>query len=157
MALFLSQYQNRIDKKGRVSVPAPFRAVLAGQAFQGIIAYRSFINPCVEACGMSRMEALYAGIDALDPFSPERDAFATALLGESEQLAFDGDGRVILPEHLLQQAQLQDTALFVGKGATFEIWAPERYHTHAEAARKLAMEQRSRLRLTPTAHGGGTV
>lgn len=149
MALFLSSYSNKVDKKGRVSVPAPFRAVLAGQSFQGIVAYRSFINPSVEACGMQRMEALYAGIDALDPFSAERDAFATAILGECEQLPLDGDGRVILPEGLLKQAAIDEQALFVGKGATFEIWNPATYAAHAESARKLAMEKRSELRLIP--------
>lgn len=145
MALFLSTYQNRIDRKGRVSVPASFRAVLAGQAFAGIIAYGSFVNPCVEACGMDRIERLHAAIEHLDPFSEEHDAFATAILGGSVQLPFDPEGRVTLPEELLTAGNIAEMAVFVGKGKTFEIWNPEAHAAHAEAARKLARAQRSRL------------
>lgn len=147
MALFLSSHTNKIDKKGRVSVPAAFRAVLAGEMFQGIVAYHSFVNPCIEAGGMERIEQLSAGIDALDPFSPERDAFATAILGACVQLPFDGEGRVMLPPSLLADVGLTDQLVFVGKGKTFEIWHPKTYAEYAEKARKMAMEQRAVLRL----------
>src|ERR1700755_2722640 len=100
MALFLSTFEKQIDKKGRVSVPPTFRAVLAAQSFNGMIAYASFTNPCIEACGMERIEKLHAGIEALDPFSEERDAFATAILAGSTQMAFDSEGRVVIPEAL---------------------------------------------------------
>ena len=66
--LFLSTYHNRIDKKGRISVPAPFRAALAGQEFSGIVANASFINPCIEGYGMDRIKKLNDRIEALDPF-----------------------------------------------------------------------------------------
>ncbi len=150
MALFLSTYNNKIDKKGRVSVPAPFRQVLSGQKFNGIIAYGSFINPCVEACGMDRIEALYERIEVLDPFSEERDSFATTILGGSQQLAFDGEGRVMLPEVLIEQAGLSTQAVFVGKGQTFEIWEPVRFAEYAQRARDMAREKRSSMR-----SGGG--
>lgn len=154
MGLFVSSYTNKIDRKGRVSVPAPFRAVLAAQTFQGIIAYHSFINPCIEACGMDRIERLSQSIDALDPFSAERDAFATSILGACVQLSFDGEGRVMLPESLLAEAHLTDQVVFVGKGPLFEMWEPALYADHAAKARKLAMEKRATLRLTQT---GGAV
>jgi MraZ protein len=151
MALFLSTYVNKIDKKGRVSVPAPFRSVLAGQSFPGIVIYGSFINPCIEGCGFDRIERLSAGIDALDPYSDERDAFATTILGGSMQLAFDSEGRVFLPESLMALAKLEEQAVFVGKGATFEIWEPLTFNAYAEKARELAKNQRASLRLqTPT-------
>src|SRR5687768_12823833 len=101
MALFLSTYTNKVDKKGRVSVPASFRVVLASQNFPGIVAYDSFINPCVEACGMDRIEKLHSQIETLDPFSEEHDAFAATILGGSQQLAFDGEGRVMLPKAMM--------------------------------------------------------
>lgn len=147
MALFLSTFTNRIDKKGRVSVPAAYRAVIAKQDFQGIIAYGSFINACIEACGMSRIEQLSESIDTLDPYSENRDAFATTILGGSMQLPFDGEGRVMLPEALLAVAELDDQAVFVGKGQTFEIWEPKRFADYLEQARKIAHNQRGSLRL----------
>lgn len=147
MALFLSTYQNRIDKKGRISVPAPFRAVLGKEDFPGIIAYGSFVNPCIEACGMARIQRVSESIDALDPFSTERDAFATSILGGSVQLAFDSEGRVMLPEELLATAKIKEEAAFVGKGETFEIWNPKSLADYAAQARELAKTKRATLQL----------
>jgi len=152
--LFLSTYHNRIDKKGRISVPAPFRAVLAGQEFSGIVANASFINPCIEGCGMDRIVKLHERMESLDPFSEERDAFATTLFGQSMQLAFDGDGRVTLPEALIESANLVEQAVFVGKGEIFEIWEPAAFAEYAKRARDMARDKRYQLRGTPPAPGG---
>ena len=123
-------------------MPPAFRTVLQQQGFSGMIAYASFVHECIEACGMQRLEQLHARIEALDPFSEERDAFATAILGGSVQLAFDNEGRVMLPEALLKQAGIAETAVFVGKGATFEIWSKDAFAKHEAAARALAKSQR---------------
>ncbi len=146
MALFLSTFEKQIDKKGRVSVPPTFRAVLSHQNFNGIIVYPSFVHGCLEACGMDRMEKLYAQIESLDPFSEERDAFTTAILGSAVQLAFDNEGRVSLPENLLMRAGIDGNAIFVGKGATFEIWAPATFAKHESASRELAKAKRASLK-----------
>lgn len=147
--LFLSTYTNKVDKKGRVSVPASFRSVLSGQEFQGIIAYGSFLNDCIEACGMDRIERLNQSIDELDPFSDERDAFAATILGGSVQVPFDGEGRVILPPLLIEEADLTDKVVFVGKGETFEMWNPEKFEVYMARARMIAKDKRAHLRLSP--------
>jgi MraZ protein len=146
MAIFISTYRNKIDKKGRVSVPAAFRTVLANQNFSGIIAYPSFIHSCIESSGIDRIERLSASIDNLDPYSDERDAFALSILGGAEQLGFDQDGRVMLPEKLVDFAKLSEEAIFVGKGQTFEIWNPKEFEIYAEKARILAKEKRGVLK-----------
>lgn len=156
MALFLSTYINKVDKKGRVSVPASFRNVLAIQPFSGIIAYGSFVHECIEACGIDRLEQLSQSIDVLDPYSDERDAFATTILGGSVQLAFDSEGRILLPESLIELAHITDKATFVGKGKTFEIWKPETFETYAAEARELAQKQRGQLRLQHPSKKGET-
>ena len=149
--LFLSTFHNKIDKKGRISVPATFRASLVKEVekkgeFSGIIAYSSFINPCIESCGIDRIQKLSERIETLDPFSEERDAFATTILGGSVQLPFDGEGRVMLPEHLIEFAGIKEAAVFVGKGETFEIWEPKAFDIYAARARDIAREKRLRLR-----------
>ncbi|MCB2081255.1 MAG: division/cell wall cluster transcriptional repressor MraZ [Rickettsiales bacterium] len=149
MALFLSTFTNKVDKKGRVSVPASFRAVLSGQHFPGIVAFGSFVHPCVEACSMERLERLSESIDHLDPYSEARDAFATTILGEAMQLAFDKEGRVLLPTELLEKAGITDQAVFVGKGQTFEIWNPGRFAEYSARAREVAKNERANLRLSP--------
>lgn len=146
MALFLSTYVKKIDKKGRVLVPNAYRGVLTAQSSPGVVVYGSFINPCIEACGMARIEALAGRIEALDPFSEEYDAFASTLLGGSLELAFDGEGRIMLPENLLSVAGITEEIVFVGKGQTFELWEPARHEEHAAQARKLALEKRLMLR-----------
>lgn len=147
MTLFLSTYVNKVDKKGRVSVPANFRSALQKEDFQGIIVYGSFVNECIEACGIGRMTKLSESIDKLDPYSEERDAFAAAILGGSFQLPFDGEGRVVLPELLMKETGITDQATFVGKGATFEIWSPGSFAKYASKAKELARQERAKLRL----------
>lgn len=144
--LFLSTYHNRIDKKGRLSVPAPFRAVLASQEFLGIVAYASPVHPCIEACGMNRIMKLNSRIERFDPYSEERDAFAATIFGESVQLAFDTEGRVMLPETLLAAAKLKENVTIVGKGEIFEIWEPKAFEAHIQQARALVRERRFQLK-----------
>jgi MraZ protein len=144
--IFLSTFHNRIDKKGRVSVPAQFRSVLAAKVlandFQGVVAYQSPINNCIEACGMSRIIKLNERMEGLDPYSEERDAFVTSLFGESVQLSFDSDGRILLPEQLMEAVGLKEEATFVGKGEVFEIWEPTAFAAYAKRARGLVKEKR---------------
>lgn len=144
--LFLSTYRNRLDKKGRLSVPAQFRAALAAQEFSGIVAYASPMHGCIEACGMRRILKLNQRIERLDPYSEEHDALAMTLFGESVQLMFDTEGRVMLPATLIDFAKLKEEAAIVGKGETFEIWEPKAFEAHARRARELARTKRSHLR-----------
>ncbi len=145
--LFLSSYTNKVDKKGRVSVPAQFRSVLEKEPFQGIVVYASFINEALEACSLSRMEKLSTSIDLLDPYSEERDAFAATILGGSSQLPFDTEGRVIIPQSLIEQFAIEDKVVFVGKGSSFEIWEHNKFNAYLLKAREIAKVSRDKLRL----------
>ena len=147
MALFLSTFTNKIDAKGRVSVPVQFRASLVNPEFSGMIVYESFTNDCIEGCDLERIKKISESIDNLDPFSEEREAFATAVLGGSTQLAIDGDGRVILPEKLLKKVKIKDQLVFVGKGSTFEIWEPKKFEEYMAKAKKDAKEKRNLLKV----------
>ena len=144
MALFLSTFVNKVDRKGRVSVPASFRTALAGQNFNGIVAFRSFKLPALEASGIDRMEELSQRIDALPEFSEDRDALSS-ILADAQPLAFDGEGRIVLPELLCQHAQIGESAAFVGLGRTFQIWEPERFSAHQQEMRERARRQGATL------------
>jgi len=136
MALFLSTCVNKIDKKGRVSVPAPFRAALEDQSFQGVVLFCSNTHICLEGFGMSRMEELSLRLDHYDLFSSDQDDMATAIFGEAVQLPFDGDGRIILPAALVDFAGINDHAAFIGMGHKFQIWDPVTFEERRNAARK---------------------
>ncbi len=154
MALFLSTFINKVDTKGRVSVPAPFRAALAGQRFAGIIAYPSLNDPTIEACGIERMEELSRSVDRFNPFSDQHDAFSSALFAESHELAWDGQGRIVLPERLLDHAGISAMATFVGRGATFQIWEPAAAEANRQQARERARAERDTLSLGRRDSGG---
>lgn len=147
MALFLSTYLNKIDKKGRVSVPAPFRTVLCKEENENnaIVVYRSFINDCIEACSVERIEKLYSMIDQLDPFSLERDALTTVILGNSMQLTFDPEGRVVLPSEYIEFVDAKDQICFVGKGNTFEMWNPIKFNDYMKKSQEIAKNNRELL------------
>lgn len=146
MKIFLSKYIYNIDKKNRVSVPVSYRAILADQTFNGIIAYPSFRNKCIEACSISRLNELSQIIQNLDPYSDERDAFETIILGEAVQLGFDNEGRIILPKSLLDHAEMVNEACFVGKGLMFEIWKPENFEVYLSNAKVVAQNNRLTLK-----------
>jgi MraZ protein len=144
--LFLSTYHNRLDKKGRVSIPAQFRSVLAAQQSEGIVAYPSPINPSIEACGMQRVMKFNHRIEQFEPYSPERDAFSATLFGESVQMTFDGEGRVLLAPQLIEFAGLKENVTIVGKGEIFEIWEAKAFETYIERVRKIVREKRAELK-----------
>lgn len=128
-------------------MPVQFRASLVNESFSGMVVYESFVNDCIEGCDIERIKKLSESIDNLDPFSEERDAFATAVLGGSVQLSIDGDGRVILPENLLKKLHLKAEVTFVGKGSTFEIWEPKKFEEYMAQAKKDAKAKRNLLKV----------
>lgn len=145
MRLFLNTFVNKVDKKGRVSVPATFRAALAEQTFPGIIAFRSFTAACVEGGGMDWMERLSASADELDLFSPEQDDLTSLIFADARQLSFDTEGRIVLPEDLIAHASLSEACAFVGKGKTFQMWEPQAFAAAQDEVRRRALQNRPTL------------
>jgi len=146
MRPFLSTYTNKVDAKGRISIPARFRRVVAEGDFPGVVIFPSFTAPCLEGVSMQRMEELAEMIDAeFDPFDETYGAFAHSILADAYELTFDGDGRVLFPEELLDHANIGDHATFVGLGKRFQIWEPTVYARERENARALASERRALL------------
>ena len=144
--MFLSSYENKLDKKGRVSVPATFRSHLSSLGYNGFISYPSFNHSALEACSQDRIEKLSNTIDSLNPFEEKRDYFATSILSESVNLQFDTEGRVSLTEKLLKHANIKSNVLFVGLGKTFQIWEPKIFEKFKVVARKKAYQNRSNLK-----------
>ncbi len=144
--IFLSTFINKIDAKGRVSVPSSFRSVLEESGFKGMICYPSPVLNSVEGCGFNRIKKLSDTIDALGPFSKERSAFSTSLLADSHQLSFDTEGRVILPNKLVEFASIKDQVSFVGMGETFQMWDPDKYSEFQNKTFKQAQESLANLK-----------
>ena len=144
--MFLSSFENKIDKKGRISVPATFRNHLNSMGYNGFISYPSFNHSALEACSQDRIEKLSNTIDSLNPFEEKRDFFATSILSESVSFQFDGEGRISLSSKLLKHAKIKKDMIFVGQGKTFQIWEPTIFEKFKTNARKRSNLNRASLK-----------
>ena len=134
--LFLSTFENRIDKKGRLSVPAPFRAVLERRR-DPLYLFKSLTEPCLEGCGPERIGQIVDAIDSMDSLSAEVATLQT-MLSSAQEMKLDGEGRMMLSGDFIDFAELDDMALFAGIGRSFQIWLPARYRERETAARSRA-------------------
>lgn len=136
MASFIGTFTNKVDKKGRISVPARFRATLAAQSAaagqpdtdgsKSVVVSPNAGLGAIDACDYRRIEETIARLDERDGLSAEDQQAVELVLSRSEVLPFDGEGRIILPASLLELAGIDGRAMFVGIGRTFQIWSPDR-------------------------------
>jgi MraZ protein len=145
MDRFVATYTMRLDAKGRVSIPASFRAVLARDGFEGLYCQPSPGHPALDAGGNALIQEIEALIDRFPPYSEERDDLAAALYGQSEILKIDSEGRIILTERLKTLAHIGESVAFVGLGHKFQIWEPERFYIFLEEASEKVQALRRQL------------
>jgi len=153
MESFRGRYTNKIDAKGRVSVPAKFRAIALGQGSNGVVCFPSFLSPCVEGGGQKLAHEIDEMLERPDPFSENADALAAVLMGDSYDIGFDSDGRIVLPEELRAHAGITDRVTFVGMGRKFQLWEPEAYETFRADALERARSAGDLLKPVPKAKG----
>ena len=144
--MFLSTYENKLDKKGRVSVPATYRPYLSNLGYNGVVCFPSFNHQCIEAWPQDRIEKISNAIDSLNPFEEKKDYFSTSILSESINLQFDSEGRIILTTKLLKHSKIRNNVLFVGQGKTFQIWEPTSFEKFRVNARKKSNINRASLK-----------
>jgi len=145
MDRFVSSFTNRLDAKGRVSIPASFRAVMARDGFEGLYVHPSLEAQALDAGGNGLLREIDALIATLPPFSDERDHFSTALYGISEVLKVDPEGRVGLTDTLKAHAGITDAVTFVGLGHKFQVWEPSAFQRHLDEARAKVRELKKEL------------
>lgn len=142
---FVSTFTNRIDGKGRVSIPAPFRAVLTRDGFDGLYCCPTLDRRAVDAGGNKLRDAIRQSLSQFDPFSEDYELLSTSLIGESEILSIDKDGRTVFSDAVRERAGLTDLVTFVGQGFKFQIWEPGRFAAYREEATMRVRELRQRL------------
>lgn len=139
MAGFVSHFTNRLDAKGRVSIPAPFRAVLARDGFEGLYCIASAHCPAVDGGGNRLVEEIQTRAQQFAKLTPDHDMLAAALFGASEILKVDGDGRMMISDMIRDHAGLADQVTFVGMDYKFQIWEPEKFREYRAEAQKRAL------------------
>ena len=161
MTHFLGTHQNKLDAKGRVSVPAPFRAALRtladgngnGEGSANLVLRPSHKHPCIEAWPAATFAELANPLERLDVFSEAHDDLAMTLYPDAYPAETDREGRIVLPEWLVAHAGLTDSVAFMGLGRTFQIWEPEAAERRRLEARENARAHR--LTLPAMARSGG--
>lgn len=140
MQAFFGTFTNKIDAKGRLSVPAPFRAVIQSRGLTSVALHPSLFDPCLEGAGRDRFENLT--LKQEDSFAPAGgDDIAELIMGDLRDLALDGEGRVVLPDEFMAAAKLTTEAAFVGAGWKFQIWEPAAFNAAKTAKRAKVLKQ----------------
>ncbi len=157
MDRFVSTFTNKIDAKGRVSIPAPFRAVLERDGYTqgvggsaspntpsagGIYCYPSLDAAAIDGGGERLAQKIDGLLRGLADYSDERDELSVALYGDVQILNIDGDGRIVLPEGLRTHAGLTSLVTFVGLGDKFQMWEPGAFEARRKSAREKVQEHR---------------
>jgi len=138
---FIGRYLNKVDKKGRVSVPAGWRPSLISKDFSGIIAQSSLSEKAIDAYPRDYLELLQGKLDLNDPLLEENEYESTVLFGGSV-LSFDSEGRVVLSDSLRNEINLASEALFVGMGRRFRIWNPKIFNEYLGRAKSYMDKRR---------------
>ena len=150
MALFTGTFENKVDKKGRVSLPADFRAELPDGDERIVYIYPSPKDDALEACDKAFMQRLVDSIEDAPLYSDEEDDLGATIVAQARKALLDETGRIVLPPDFAHLAGIDDKATFVGRGSRFQIWSPERFADHAEQARRRAKGRTLALRRKPS-------
>ena len=146
MDLFVSTFVNKIDKKGRVSLPSIYRNALPKDHKNEIILLKSLRNKAIEGLSVIRVKEIASRINNLDFFSDEHDDFTTSIFSEMLPTNLDKEGRFLIPEKLKFFANIKDEVTFIGQGYFFQIVNPD-------VALDLQKKSRKRLNTNKTSLG----
>lgn len=137
---------NKVDAKGRVSLPSDYRAIVKELSTE-IVCYRSLSAPCIEGCLEDTLDKLATEIEnSTDFFSETQDNLTNLIFGDAKRFPFDSTGRIVLTDKLLQYAGITDAAVFVGKGRKFQIWSPENWAREEARIRAEVLKNRPVLK-----------
>ena len=143
MDRFLSSAINRIDAKGRVSVPGHFRAVLQKRGYAELYALRGLDVPALDVGGLDLLDRYEERIALEDPFLQTADDMSFFVHGDGAFLRLDQDGRITVTDFIREHTGVTGEVAFVGRGAFFQIWEPSRLAEHGRQVReRLAMARR---------------
>ncbi len=144
--LFLDTIVNKVDAKGRVSLPSDYRAIVKELSTE-IVCYRSLTAPCIEGCTEDLLEKLATDIEnSTDFFSETQDDLTNLIFGDAKRFTFDSTGRIMLSDKLLNHAEIKDNAVFVGKGRKFQIWSEENWEKEEQRLREKVKTTRPSLK-----------
>lgn len=136
MDRFLAHATNRIDAKGRVSVPAHFRSVLQKRGYTELYALRALAVPAMDVGGLDLLDRYEARLVQADPFLQSTDDMSYFCHGDGTFVKLDQDGRITMSEFMRAHTGIESEVAFVGKGQTFQMWEPARFRAYQDEVRE---------------------
>src|SRR4051794_3817077 len=149
MDRFLSSAVNRIDAKGRVSVPAHFRTVLQKRGYADLYALRALDVAALDVGGMDLLDRYEQRIALEDPFLQTADDMSFFCHGDGAFLKVDQDGRITVNDFIREHTGISSEMAFVGRGHFFQIWEPQRFDAYRAQARGRLLELRRAAGMRP--------
>ena len=147
--MFMGTHHNKIDAKGRVSIPSQFRAVMKQQDARETV--RLVLRPsptleCLEAWPEPAFQEHVAPLKKFDRYDPDYYDRAAELFMDSQAVESDKEGRIALPEALAQRVGVKDSMVFAGLGDLFTIWEPSAHAVYREDQIARQKEQQAQRR-----------
>ncbi|MBR56600.1 MAG: hypothetical protein CMH54_00930 [Myxococcales bacterium] len=135
--VFDGRKDHTLDAKGRVSVPERYRNILQSQDAREIFLTQSAVRDrlCITVWSPDEWKSFLERINAIAPSHPTRQYLDDIVLSTKEVCSFDTNGRILIPQHLRQFADLDGQARFVGRGKNFEIWNPAKHEALLQSHR----------------------
>ena len=141
MTRFLSHATNRIDAKGRVSVPAAFRAVLQERNIQELYGFQDFVFPAISMGGPELLSRYEKQLDMLDGFSAEAHEMSLLVHGGGVFMKLDQERRLMVPDFIRAFTGITTDVTFVGRADYFQLWRPEAFQDAQAAARSARLRR----------------
>ncbi len=126
MAYFSSEYECKLDVKGRMVLPAKVKSNLPTAGGNSIVVTRGF-ETCLVVYPIIEWNKVFSKVAGLNEFNEEYRNFQRNFFRGNTELELDNNGRFLVPKSLLKYAQIDKDAILVGMGNRLEIWNPELY------------------------------
>ena len=129
MAFFTSEYECKLDAKGRLVLPAKIKASLPETSGGELVVRRGF-EPCLVVYPFTEYKKIYSRIASLNEFNEEYRKLQRNFFRGNTQVELDNNGRFLIPKPMLRYANLDKDVIVVGMGNRIEIWNPETYEEY---------------------------
>jgi MraZ protein len=129
MSHFSSEYECRLDAKGRIVLPAKIKAQLPEASGNNIVVTRGF-EPCLVVYPQVEWKKVFSKVSGLNEFNEDYRNFQRNFLRGNTEVDLDSNGRFLIPKSMLKHAQIEKEVIVVGMGNRVELWNPSIYEKY---------------------------
>ena len=143
--MFRGHFMHSVDAKGRISLPARFRELVAAGGDQRIVLAPDVFDPCLHLYPLRAWETLEQRVMEMPSLGRSSVRFRRLYVSAAVECELDGSGRVLIPPHLRERAKLDKDAVWAGMGQMLELWSKSEWERALAMTPDEAVELRSAL------------